>query len=36
MLTGAGLEIVAEVRFPSDGEQVAQVLIAARRPGPSR
>ncbi|WP_336922888.1 class I SAM-dependent methyltransferase [Aquipuribacter sp. SD81] len=34
MLTGAGLEAVAEVRFPASGDQPPQVVLAARRPRP--
>lgn len=33
MVTGVGLEVVAEVRFPAAGGQPPQVLLAARRPG---
>lgn len=34
-LTTAGLETVAELRFPASGDQPPQVVLAARRPSPS-
>lgn len=35
VLTTAGLETVAELRFPASGDQPPQVVLAARRPSPS-
>ena len=32
VLIAAGLETVAEMRFPASGEQPPQVVLAARRP----
>ena len=32
VLLGAGLEVVAEMRFPASGDQPPQVVLAARRP----
>ncbi len=34
LLTAAGLETVAEMRFPASGDQPPQVLLAARRTAP--
>jgi SAM-dependent methyltransferase len=34
MVVAAGLEPVAELRFPASGEQPPQVVLAARRPAP--
>ena len=32
VLVTAGLEVVAELRFPASGDQPPQVVLAARRP----